>query len=179
MNDFSAQFQELIEHRFSVRAFSQKKIDNEIIDKILNAGRVAPTARNLQPHRILVINSREGLEKLKRCTGSHYNCVLALLVCYDKTACWVREFDQKSSGEIDAAIVSTHMMLSAASCGIGSTWVMNFDPKALHQEFALPQHLEAVSILVMGYTAENACPSSRHTERKELTETVFWNQFEE
>ncbi|RKJ39928.1 nitroreductase [Acutalibacter sp. 1XD8-33] len=165
-------FYQLAESRFSVRKFSGRPVEREKLDLILRAGQVAPTACNLQPQRVLVIQSPEALEKYLKCTLSHFHAPLALLVCYDRTQCWTRSYDGKTSGEVDAAIVSTHMMLEAASLGVGSTWVMHFIPEAVREEFQLPEAWEPVNLLAMGYPAEGAEPSPLHGQKKALEETV-------
>ena len=165
-------FLELAKSRFSVREFSDQKIGKDAVEKILEAGRVAPTAHNYQPQRLFVIESEEGLAKLRKCTTSHYNAPLAVLVCFDKDECWKREYDGKASGDIDAAIVCTHMMLEAADLGIGSTWVMHYIPEAVKEEFELPDNLESTAILVMGYAKEGLAPSPMHSENKPVGETV-------
>ncbi|MBE6049295.1 MAG: nitroreductase [Clostridium sp.] len=170
-------FLELVQSRYSVRKFSDKEVEREKIDKILRAGQVAPTACNLQPQRILVINSKEAINKFRKCTECHFNAPLAILVCHDKDKAWKRSYDGKSSGDIDASIVTTHMMLEAFNLGIGSTWVMHFIPEAIREEFNLPENYEATSILVMGYPAEDAKPFPGHADKKNLEETVCFNEF--
>ena len=167
-------FLELAENRFSVRQFSDKKVERDVIEKILRAGQVAPTACNFQPQRVFVIESEEALEKLRKCTMSHFHAPLAFLVCYDKKECWKREYDGKPSGEIDAAIVCTHMMLEAASLGVGSTWVMHYIPEAVEVEFELPDGLESTALLVMGYPKEGLAPGPLHSKVKPLTDTVMF-----
>ena len=170
-------FLNLAEKRFSVRRFSDKAIDEKALHKILRAGYVAPTACNRQPQRILVINSEEGLAKLRKCTACHFGAPAAMLVCYDKSECWKREFDAKTSGDIDASIVTTHMMLEAADLGIGTTWVMYFIPEAVREEFHIPENIEPVALLVMGYPAQDAAPFPGHSEFRPLEETVLYNTF--
>ena len=165
-------FLKLAEDRFSVRGFSDKKVGKDVIEKILRAGQVAPTACNYQPQRVFVIESDESLEKLKKCTGSHYNAPLALLVCYDKNECWKRSYDGKPSGDIDASIVCTHMMLEAAELGVGSTWVMHYDPETVKSEFELPDNLESTAILVLGYAKDGLTPNPMHYKIKPTEDTV-------
>lgn len=165
-------FLTLAKSRFSVRSFSARPIEPEKLQAILEAGQVSPTACNLQPQRILVIQSEAALEKYRRCTVCHFNAPLAILTCYDKSADWTREYDGKSSGDIDAAIVTTHMMLEAAAQGIGSTWVMHFIPEAVREEFHLPDTWVPVSLLALGYPAEDATPYPDHSSIKPLAETV-------
>lgn len=170
-------FLKMAEERYSVRSFTGEAVRQEDLDIILKAGQVAPTACNLQPQRILVINSAEETEKLKNCTRCHFNAPTALLVCYDKEECWKRKYDGKSSGEIDASIVTTHMMLAAKSIGVGSTWVMHFDPEAMRSTYHVPEQMEITALLVMGYPAQDAKPFPGHSECKNMNENVFYNKF--
>lgn len=164
-------FKELSEKRFSVRSFSQRPVEPEKLEAILRAGQVAPTACNKQPQRVLAVQSPEALETLKKCTRAHFGETLAIITCYDREDCWER-WDGKLSGEIDASIVTTHMMLAACELGVGSTWVMDFIPEAVEVEFALPKSWVPVSLLLMGYPEEDVRPSPMHGERKALEETV-------
>ena len=170
-------FLELAAGRYSVRKFADRPIEQEVLDQILKAGHLAPTACNFQPQKILVINSREALEKLSRCTRSFFNAPAAMLICYDKNLCWKRGADEKPSGEVDASIVATHLMLQAAALGVGSTWVMSFDPKAMRSEFNIPENIVEVALLVMGYPAPDAEPSPRHTQYRPSEEIVSYNRF--
>ena len=166
------EFLELAENRFSVREFDGKKVEREVIDKILRAGQAAPTACNNQPQRIFVIQSEEALEKLRKCTRCHFNAPLAFLICYDKNQCWKRKYDGKISGDIDASIVCTHMMLEAANLGVGSTWVIYYIPEAIKTEFELPDNLESTALLVMGYPKDGIKPDPLHYKTKSIDETV-------
>ena len=171
------EFMRLAADRFSVRKFDGRSVEPETLEAVLRAGQLAPTACNLQPQRILVINSEDGLARLRKCTHCHFEAPAALLVCHDKEACWKRSYDGKPSGDIDASIVTTHMMLAAAALGVGTTWVMHFDPEAVRREFSVPERLEPTALLVMGYPAEDAEPYPGHLARKKLEETVFYNEF--
>ena len=162
--------------RFSVRKFNDKPLDNEVIYKILEAAHIAPTGCNYQPQRILVINKEETLAKLKGCTRCHFDASCAMLVCYNKDECWTRPYDGNQSGIVDASIVTTHMMLQAWELGIGSTWVMHFNPAKMRAEFEIPENIEPVALLVLGYPEENAVPNERHTQFRN-DETVFYNKF--
>lgn len=166
------EYSELIQNRYSARSFTTEPIADQDLQQILEAGRFAPTACNNQPQRILAVSSPEGMALLRKCTECHFNAPAALIVCYDKTACWKRPFDGHNSGDIDASIVTTHMMLEAADLGIGTTWVMYFIPEAVKTEFDLPDSWEPTAILVMGHPSEKCAPSGMHFSRKELRETV-------
>ena len=170
-------FLKLAKERYSVRSFTNEAVRQEDLEKILKAGHVAPTACNFQPQKILVMNSEEAIAKLKTCTKCHFNAPTALLVCYDKELSWKRRYDDADSGAIDASIVTTHMMLEAAAIGVGSTWVMVFDPAAMREKFAIPENFEPVALLVMGYPAEDAAPIAMHSEFREMSEIVSYNEF--
>lgn len=163
---------DLLKERHSVRKFSDKKVEKEKIDKILEAGRLAPTAVNFQPQRIYALESESALEKLKECTRYHFNAPVALLVCYDNQASWKRPYDNKDMGEVDAAIVSTQMMLEVTNLGLGTTWVGHFDPAAIKEKFALPENIIPVALFPIGYPAEDSAPNPRHFERLDIAETV-------
>ena len=162
----------LLKERYSVRMFSDKPVEDDKLNQILEAGRVAPTAVNFQPQRILVLKSKDALDKLKNCTRYHFDAPVALIVCYDNTVSWKRGYDNHDMGEVDAAIVITQMVLEIANLGLGTTWVGHFDPAAVVREFELPEKIIPVSILTIGYNAPDAEPNPRHFERLELTKTV-------
>lgn len=167
-------FLTLAEQRFSVRKFSDRPIEQTILEKILHAGQIAPTACNKQPQKVFVLRSKEALEKLRMCTYSHFHAPLAILVCYDQTLSWKRDFDGQDSGWVDASIVTTHMMLEAWEQGIGSTWIMHFIPEAVRTEFQLPHSFVPVALLVMGYPAKDASPHPTHTQSKSLDELTYY-----
>lgn len=170
-------FLELASGRYSVRKFRPERVEADKVSAILEAARLAPTAKNLQPERILVIDGEAALEKLKGCTPCHYHAPLAFLICYDSDVCYKRELDGKGSGEIDASIAGTHMMLQAASIGLGSTWVMNFDPEKMREAFHIPDAIKPVALLVCGYPAEDSRPSARHSLSVELHTLCCYNDF--
>lgn len=170
-------FLKLAKDRFSVRKFSEKEVEQEKIDIILEAGRVAPTAVNYQPQRILVLTGDE-LKKVEKCTKFAFNPPLDFLVCYDKSQSWKRGNDGHDCGEIDAAIVVTHMMLAAQSVGLGTTWVGSFNPQDVREQFDLPENYVPVAFLPTGYPSDDAEPAGLHFKRKPLEETVFTNKFE-
>lgn len=171
-------FLELAKARYSVRKFKRDRVEDDKIEKILEAGRVAPTAKNNQPQRILVFKGEEELEKYREITPCHYDATLAFAVGFDKDECFVRTYDGKSSGEVDASIVATHMMMEAWNLGIGSTWVAYFDPDVVREKLQVPENIEIVCLLSMGYASEDAKPSEKHIDRKEVNETVFYGKFD-
>ena len=166
-------FLELSKSRYSVLHYQKECVPDNIIRKILEAGISAPTACNFQPEKIKIINTDDLRAKLNRVVPSKYYVPTAFLICYDKTMCWTRKFDGKTSGEIDASIVTTHMMMEATSLGLGSIWVMYWDPQAMKNEFELPEQYEPVALLIVGYADKSIEPHKEHFVRKEIEDVVF------
>jgi len=166
-------FHELAAARYSVRGFSPKPIEPDIMAQILEAGRVAPTACNNQPQRIKVITAAEDLSKVDECTPCRFGAPVVLLICYDNIICWKRRFDGAASGEVDGSIVTTHLMLAAHDLGLGTCWVMHFDPAKTAELFALPAHIIPLAMLPVGYPAEDAAPSDRHGDRLAVEEMLL------
>ena len=170
-------FIDLSKKRYSVRKFIDKPVDEESLNKVLEAGRLSPTAVNRQPQRIVVLNEKESLTKIKKCTKYHFDAPVMMVVCYDSDESWKNPFSGTEGGVLDATIVITHMMLEAAELGLGTTFVGYFDPKILIEEFDIPKNLVPVALLPMGYPADDAEPSQSHGNRKEISETVRFNSF--
>jgi len=167
-------FLTLAKERYSVRRFANRSVSQEDIDCILRAGQLAPTACNNQPQHVYVIRSEEALAKMRRCTKCHFDAPLGMLICSDLNQTWKRRYDGADSCWVDASIVTTHMMLEAHERGVGSTWVMYFDPEAVKTEFELPDNLLPVALLVMGYPAEDAQMNPLHEQTKTIEEMVTY-----
>lgn len=170
-------FEKLITDRYSVRNFKPEHLPKEIIDKILEAGHKAPTGCNYQPQRILVLNTDESIAKLRDCTKCHFGAPCAMLVCHNKNESWERKYDGAISSQIDAVIVATHMMLAAHNMGIGSCWVMHFNPFAIKEAYNIPSDIEPVVLLVMGYPSEDAKPLELHYKKRPIDECVIYDSF--
>ena len=167
-------FLELAESRYSVRKYDARPIEQEKLDRILRAGQVAPTAANAQPQRILVLKSEEALSRVRAVTHFHFGAPMVLLICYDRRASW-KARDGHDSGPVDAAIVVTHMMLEAFDEGIGSCWVRGFDKNQVAAAFELPEYMEPVAMLPIGYPAADSHPwPGGHDSRLPLSETVAY-----
>ena len=128
-------FAELSAQRYSLRKFSDRPVEDALLQQVLEAGRNAPTAHNNQPQRIFVLQSPEAMAKADACMGCHFHPPVLLAVAYDPAAAWDREDDGKNHGEIDATIAVTQMMLQAADLGLGTTYVGMFDPEKLTAAF--------------------------------------------
>jgi len=170
-------FNELARARYSVRKFSERKVEPEVLEQILDAARLSPTACNFQPWKILVISSDEALSRLKECTRYTFGAPMALLICADTEKSWKRSYDGHSSSDIDASIVGTHLMLAAAELGLGTTWVGNFDPIKIRSTYAIPANLEPVCLFPLGYPADDCKPAENHDKRFPLSEMVVYEKF--
>ena len=151
--------------RCSIRSYTGKKVEPEKLEKILEAAHVAPTAANLQPVRLIAVQSEDGLVKIGK-AANIYGAPLAIIICADHNKAWVRPYDQKQTGDIDASILTDHMMLQATELGLGSVWICHFKPDVLRREFGLPEHLEPVNILAIGYAGEDFTGQSRHSQTR-------------
>ena len=166
-------FLELAKGRYSCRSFSSQEVEKEKLEKILEAGRVAPTTCNFQPVRVLVLQKKEELEKLSECTPYGWNAPVMMIVCYDQNVSWKRKYDGKDEGIVDASIVTTHMMLEAVDLGLGTTRIGSFDPEQVRKIYQIPEHYEVVSLLPIGYPSEESSPSTTHEIRNSIDEFVF------
>lgn len=171
------EFTKLISERYSVRSFRQAHLPQAVIDQILAAGHMAPTGCNYQPQRILVLNTDEAIEKLRKCTKCHFGAPAAMLVCYNRDETWRRPYDDARSAPVDAVIVATHLMLAAQNLGVGSCWVMHFDPDAMRETFRIPETIVPAALLVMGYPAEDAKPIALHFQSRPMDEVVYYDSF--
>lgn len=165
-------FTQVIENRYSCKNFSARQLAPAQLDAILAAGRVAPTAKNLQEQRIYVIQSAQGLAKIDTATPCRYGAPTCLVVAFDRSSVFTYPGGKRDSGVEDASIVATHLMLAAANAGVDSCWLNFFDPDKLAQALGLPENEEILMILDLGFAAEGVTPLPNHSARKPLTETV-------
>lgn len=168
------EFKEVVKNRYSCKKYSDRPVDAEKIRAILEAGRLAPTAKNLQEQHIYVIQSEEQLAKVDKATPCRYGAPTVLMVTFDKTNVYTYPESKRDSGIEDAAIVATHLMLAAANEGVDSCWLNCVKLGILAQEFNLPENEEILMLLDLGYAAEGSGPLANHFSRKPLEETVTY-----
>ena len=168
------EFRELVKERYSCKKYSDRKVKKEKIEAILEAGRLAPTAKNLQEQHVYVLKSAESLAKIDKVTPCRYGAPLVLVVAYDKTNVYTYPGTDRTSGIEDATIVATHMILAAADVGVDSCWLNRLDPNELARELGLPENEEILMAMDLGYAAEGAGPLANHFSRKPLSETVTY-----
>lgn len=161
-------FEEVIRKRFACRKFSSKEVEKDKLDKVLEAGRISPTAKNLQPELIYVVSSSEGLEKIDKVSPCRYGAPVVLMVCANKNEAWSN--GDFNSYVMDASIVGTQMMLECTNLGLASVWVRYLDTELAKKEFNLDEGVEPVFILPIGYNDENMNTSVNHNNRKSIDE---------
>lgn len=166
------EFKEVVKNRYSCKKYSDRKVEAEKLTAILEAGRLAPTAKNLQEQRIYVIQSEELLAEIDKLTPCRYNAPTVIAVAFDKTNVFTYPGEKRDSGIEDATIVATHLMLAAADEGVDSCWLNFFDPEKAAKALNLPENEEVLMLLDLGYAAEDAGPLPNHDSRKPLADTV-------
>lgn len=166
-------FLELAKERYSVRKYKDQPVEQEKIDLILEASKVAPTACNKQPQKVYVAKSEEARAKLASVCKYTFDAPVIMVVCYDKTREWQNDLTPGyASGETDAAIACTHMMLEAWELGLGSCWVAWFNADEVAQALGIPENECVLALLPLGYAADDARPASLHTRSREMDDMV-------
>ena len=175
-------FLSLAQARWSVRDYDSSEVEQEKIDRILEAARMAPTGANRQPQRIYVLRGDRALAKVRAATRMAFNAPLVFMLCAEVGEAWHnrRETvmhgtteDVYNTAEMDVSIVCDHMQLAATEVGLGTLWVRGYNTQVLLDAFDLPEGVVPICLLDVGYPAADARPSAMHFERKPLEQTVF------
>ena len=166
------EFRDVIRNRYSCKKYSDRPVEPEKLAFILEAGRLAPTAKNLQEQHVYVVRTAENLAKIDEVTPCRYGAPVVLIVTYDMDNVFTYPGGRLQSGMEDATIVTTQMILAAADQGVDSCWVNNMDPDKVKALFALPENEEVLTLMDLGYAAEGAGPLPNHGRRKSIAETV-------
>lgn len=169
------EFDKLIRIRFSVRSFTNQKVDRKIILEILEAARMAPSAANFQPWHFIVITQPENLAEIQEVYPRTWfkEAPVCIVICSDHLQSWKRKPDGKDFADVDMAIAIDHLVLKATDLGLGTCWVCNFDAALARKKLQLPDHIEPLAIIPIGYTKSEAPVKSR----KALSEIVHWEKF--
>lgn len=167
-------FMELAKARYSVRKFKSTPVEDDKLAKIIEAGRIAPTAVNAQPQIIYVVKSPEGIEKAAKCSACTYGAPLVFIFGYDRDRERYSIDSEDHMGAVDIDIVQTHMMLEAAELGLGTCWVKLFDAAATRKAFDIPANVKLTGFMPCGYAADDAEPSPRHEQSRPIEEMVFY-----
>ena len=163
-------FLELVEARYSSRSYSDRKVEPEKVDYLLECARLAPSAVNFQPWKFIVVESEEMCVRLPECYKREWlrEAPLFIVVCGDKSQSWKRRKDGHDHADIDAAIATEHICLAATEQGLGSCWVCNFDVEMCSEILGIEGDLYPVAIVPIGYATDE--PTEK--KRKSLDEIV-------
>jgi nitroreductase len=170
-------FLALAQKRYSCRKYQAKALSREDILKVIEAGRIAPSAVNFQPWHFIVVQDATNLDKLYQTYKRDWlkTAPAILVLCADYSQSWKRK-DGKDHGDIDVAIAADHMTLQASALGLATCWVCNFDKEMCSDILGLPKSIEPLVYLPLGYPDDE--PNPLHFKRKHLNEIIHWNKFE-
>ena len=168
------EFREVVRNRYSCKKYSTRQVEAKKLTAILEAGRLAPTAKNLQEQHVYVLQSADALAKVDAVTPCRCGAPTVLIVAFDTKNVFTYPGGKRDSGVEDATIVATHMVLAAANEGVDSCWINFLDPEKLADLLGLPENEEILMVLDLGYAAEGAGPLPNHTSRKPLEETITY-----
>ena len=166
------EFREVVKNRYSCKKYADREIEEEKLLAILEAGRLAPSAKNLQPTRIWVVRSEEALARLRSVHPCYGAPVVLIVGCRNEEA-WTRESDGVNAAKTDAAIVLAHLMLTATDAGLANMWIWDFDPRKIREVFPEMREHGIYGLLAVGHPAKGAGdPTDLHSERKSIEEMV-------
>jgi len=168
------EFTTVIKERYACKKFDGRKVEKAKMNAVLEGGRLAPTAKNLQEQHLYVVESAEGLAKIDETTPCRYGAGTVIVVAFDKTNVFTYPGGKRDSGVEDATIVATHLMLAAKNEGLETCWINFFDPDIMAKKLGLPENEEVLMMLDIGYAADGAPMNPLHDKRKEISETVTY-----
>lgn len=169
-------FNQLLRERYSIREYKQQKVSKALLIEVLEAGRMAPSAANKQPWSFILVSEEENLNKLKKVYDRDWfkKVPQIIVICGDHSESWKRSFDSKDHCDVDVAIAVDHMTIRASELGLGTCWVCHFDPEMVKEQMQLPEGVEPIALLPIGYPLENKPPRKK---RKALDEIVFLEKY--
>ncbi|MBD5334395.1 MAG: nitroreductase [Bacteroides sp.] len=171
------QLYRIAEQRFSCRAYSDRKVERDAILTVIDIARLAPSACNRQPWMFLVADSEEQRAAILKSYDRDWARTAPefIVACGLHDEAWHRGSDGKDHTDIDVAIAVEHLCLAATTIGLETCWICNFDPQPVREAFGLPDGVEPIAILPIGYPAEGT--EAPVKKRKELSEIVKWGKF--
>jgi nitroreductase len=169
------EFTELIQKRYSVRAYRSDPVEDEALEKLLAAARIAPSAANRQPFQLIVIRTPGREEEVRRLYHRDWfvQAPVVIVACGLPRQGWVRGFDQANYSMVDVAIALDHLILAATDLGLGTCWIANFDPAVVREVLCLPEDVEPIAMTPLGYPADQPKPK----DRKPLAELVRYDRW--
>jgi len=167
-------FLELASKRYSVRDYENKPVDKEKLLYILEAARLAPSAVNFQPWNFVVFTDPEKLKLIHDIYPREWikTAPVMIMALGDHNLGWHRKSDGKDYTDVDVAIAIDHMMLAATEQNLGTCWICNFDFDKCCKIFNLPENLEPIAFVALGYPVNDIAPEKR---RKPIEQVVHWD----
>lgn len=156
------EFSQLVTARYSARAYKPDPVPDEVLQQILETARLAPTAANRQPFRLIVSHTQGREQELQRIYHRRWFTQAPLIICLCSVPGegWVRE-DGRRFCDVDGAIAFDHLVLAATNLGLGTCWIANFDAHAAREILQVPQDMEPLLFTPLGYPADEAQPKKR------------------
>ena len=169
------EYTDLIAARHSVRAYRPDPVEDEKLQAVLDAARLAPTAANRQPFQLIVMHTAGRAQEIGKIYRRAWfvQAPLVIGVCAISSLAWVRESDRFNARLIDAAIVADHLILAATNLGLGTCWIAAFNVEAARAVLQLPNEAEPVIFTPLGYPADTPGPKIR----KPLNELVRYEHW--
>ncbi len=169
-------FNQLLRERYSIRDYKTQKVSKALLMEVLEAGRMAPSAANKQPWSFILVSRDETLNKLKEVYDREWfkNVPQIIVVCGNHKESWKRSFDGKDHCDIDIAIAVDHMTIRASELGLGTCWVCHFNPEMVKEQMQLPEGIEPIALLPIGYPLVNKPPLKN---RKSINSIVFEEKY--
>ena len=172
-------FLNLVKKRYSVRDFLPEPVEEQKLQYILECGRLAPSAANYQPWHVIVVRDPEVKKKLASTYSRSWfaKAPIILVICGNHQLAWKRS-DGNDHTDVDVSIIIDHMTLAAAEIGLGTCWICNFDVVKAKEILGLPDHVEPIVYLPLGYPQkgeEHIHP--HHNKRKLIAEIIHWEKF--
>ena len=169
----------IAQKRCSIRSYSNQPIEEEKLAYVLETARLAPSAVNYQPWYFIVIRESEGCENIRACYPREWfkSAPAYILICGDHAQSWKRAADGKDHMDIDVAIATEHLCLAAAEQGLGTCWVCNFDIERCKTAFNIPDEIEPVVILSIGYPSDSNLFEQTPKKRKPIDEVILKESF--
>ena len=167
---------DLVKRRCSVRDYSSRPVEKEKLEYMLEVARLAPSARNMQPLRFIVVQDRELLQKLQNCYAKECfsSAPLCIVICGDHETSWKRQYDGKDHCDVDAAIAADHLILAATEVGLGTCWICAFDPAPCREALQLPDALEPIIWITVGYPKDEDVWETNVKTRKKAEEVICY-----
>lgn len=163
-------FLELVKNRYSVRGYSDRPVEKEKIDYVLECARLAPSATNAQPWKLYVVSDPEIKAGIQECYSREWlkQAPVYIIVCVDETRAWARSYDGKNHADVDGSIIAEHICLAAADCTLGTCWICAFDPLKCSKVLNLPEYLRPLAIIPIGYPASESIPEKKRKPIDEI-----------